>query len=171
MVRSPVDIQRVTLKFGATTSPYYSKDKPHRGLDLSPKPGDTDIGLPIYTSTKGKVVVLEHRHQFRGNYVVLVSRLPHDWWAKDLTKKTRTIKAGTLFYHCYMHLNEIKCDLGKTYDEGFILGTLGNTGIGSGAHLHFEIGIGDWAKRDVVDPLDFLQAHIKAYTDSVLWAA
>ena len=41
---------------------------------------------------------------------------------------------------------------GQTVDQGDIIGTIGNTGISTGPHLHYEVHVGS----DVVDPAKFI---------------
>jgi murein DD-endopeptidase MepM/ murein hydrolase activator NlpD len=52
----------------------------------------------------------------------------------------------------YWHLSEIKVTPGQTIALGDIIGLSGNTGLSTGAHLHWELRIYGIA----VDPLQFL---------------
>lgn len=58
----------------------------------------------------------------------------------------------------YAHLSEFKVSAGQTVKQGDVIGIEGNTGIGSGPHLHFEIrpgGIG-YGEGGSIDPISVL---------------
>ncbi len=53
----------------------------------------------------------------------------------------------------YWHLSEITVQVGQAVAQGDVLGLVGNTGLSTGAHLHWELRIYGIA----VDPMQFLQ--------------
>lgn len=59
---------------------------------------------------------------------------------------------GRGIYSGYWHLNEISVEEGMPVAAGDVLGTVGNTGLSTGAHLHWELRIYGVA----VDPMQFL---------------
>ena len=103
--------------------------RPHNGIDLAGVP----IGTPITSLTGGKVL---HASTYSG-YGNTV----------DLEVKTGKVLR-------FAHLDGFLVKKGDVIKPGTKIGTLGNTGIGTGPHLHFE----HRAKQDFgvgtsVDPL------------------
>lgn len=65
---------------------------------------------------------------------------------------------GQDYVFTYMHLSEIKVNVGDMVTGGQLIGTTGNTGRSSGPHLHLEISKGSTREGGTkVDPLKFLQ--------------
>lgn len=112
----PVDEPLVTSAFGTLRSynggPYHSF---HRGLDLR-----GNSSSPIYAAANGKVVLADAL-QIRGNTVVLNHGLG--------------VCSG------YMHLSNILIKKDQEVAAGTLLGYAGNTGLVTGAHLHWEVRI------------------------------
>lgn len=52
----------------------------------------------------------------------------------------------------YFHLDSTPCKVGQLVKEGEQIGIMGNTGIGSGPHLHFEL----WINDNHVEPTQYL---------------
>lgn len=55
-------------------------------------------------------------------------------------------------YTRYAHLGTVRVEKGDQVSQRQIIGTIGNTGISTGPHLHYEIHIGS----DVVDPSPYI---------------
>ncbi|WP_226526610.1 M23 family metallopeptidase [Metabacillus niabensis] len=55
----------------------------------------------------------------------------------------------------YAHLRERNVQQGENVTKGQVLGIIGNTGVSTGTHLHFEVHKGEWTfeKEHAVDPL------------------
>ena len=90
----------------------------HAGLDFN---GDT--GDPVFAAAGGRVEDAEFNYGGYGNLVMIMRA--------DGTQ-TR-----------YAHLDKIKVRQGERVSAGDLIGTIGNTGNSSGAHLHFEVRVGD----------------------------
>ncbi|HOV63162.1 MAG TPA: M23 family metallopeptidase, partial [Spirochaetia bacterium] len=56
----------------------------------------------------------------------------------------------------YGHLDSVYVEEGDTVTQGQKIGTMGNTGLSTGPHLHFEVRIGS----QVVDPARFLNVKV-----------
>ncbi|GAA4065365.1 M23 family metallopeptidase [Amphibacillus indicireducens] len=56
----------------------------------------------------------------------------------------------------YAHLDSRGVSLGDAVSQGQQIGTMGDTGISSGDHLHFEIQNGHWSRHGGIDPMPFL---------------
>lgn len=100
----------------------------HTGLDFG---GGT--GLPITAPAAGRVVLTAPDQVVRGNATVI----DHGWGV----------------YSGFWHQSEFRVEVGDMVTPGQIIGLVGNTGRGTGAHLHWEL----WVNGVQVDPLDWLQ--------------
>ena len=115
------------------TSPYGSRrtygDSPaltaHAGEDFS-----AAAGTPVFAPAAGAVVLAEPLF-VRGNAVVL--------------------DHGGGVYTGYWHLSELNVEPGERVSRGQRLGAVGNTGLSTGAHLHWEMRVGGLP----VDPLQW----------------
>lgn len=67
---------------------------------------------------------------------------------------TVIVNHGRGIFSVYMHLNSIKVKQGEKVNKGKIIGTLGETGLASGPHLHLSIKINGIS----VDPLQFVNS-------------
>lgn len=54
----------------------------------------------------------------------------------------------------YAHLSSVNVSVGQTVSAGEFIGYCGNTGVGTGAHLHFEIKTEDW--KGHINPASYL---------------
>lgn len=98
--------------------------------------GGTDFGGPVgapITAPADGIVVLARPLQVRGNVVIL----DHGWGV----------------YSGYWHLSQISVVEGQQVTRGELLGDLGNTGLVTGAHLHWEM----WVQGVQVDPMQWVQ--------------
>lgn len=62
-------------------------------------------------------------------------------------------------YTLYAHLSSVSVSNGDAVSGGAVVGTCGNTGTSTGAHLHFEVRAGNGGYNDHVDPLSWLASH------------
>ncbi len=117
LFRVPVDhFIRISSPFGTRRSydggPFVSY---HEGTDFA-----VPAGTPVYAPADG-VVMLAEQLNVRGNAVVI----DHGWG---------------VFSGLY-HLSEIKVVPGQQVKQGDLLALSGNTGLSTGAHLHWDIRI------------------------------
>jgi murein DD-endopeptidase MepM/ murein hydrolase activator NlpD len=107
---------RVTAPFGQRRSynggPVSSY---HTGQDLG-----ADEGVPIYATAAGRVVLAEPL-QVRGRAVIL--------------------DHGLGVFTGFWHLSEIDVTVGQMVEQGEIVGLVGNTGLSTGPHLHWEMQV------------------------------
>lgn len=117
---------RISSSFGTRRSyaggPFSSY---HEGTDFA-----MGSGTPVFAPAAG-VVVLAEPLAVRGNAVVI----DHGWGV----------------YSGYWHLSEIQVTVGQTVQPGDQLALSGNTGLSTGAHLHWDMRI----RGLNVDPLQF----------------
>jgi len=102
--------------------------RPHSGLDIAAAEGS-----PVKAATAGKVINTGG-YFFNGNTVF--------------------IDHGQGMITMYCHMNSIAVKAGQQVDEGEIIGTVGQTGRVTGAHLHWSVIM----NNTMVDPLLFIQA-------------
>jgi murein DD-endopeptidase MepM/ murein hydrolase activator NlpD len=104
-----------TASKGSITSDYKNPRPNHYGIDIG-----ASIGTPIIAISDGTIVYAGNRDA-RG-------------YGKEIVLKTK----NGLFAR-YGHLNNINVKTGESVKAGQVIGEVGNTGLSSGPHLHFEI--------------------------------
>jgi murein DD-endopeptidase MepM/ murein hydrolase activator NlpD len=102
----------------------------HRGIDFGLPPGE-----PVFACGSGEVVMAEPRIM-SGNTAV-IEHLPG-------------------LYSLYYHLDRLDVATGEIVSQGQMIGTVGSTGLVTGAHLHWEVRTGGVA----VDPEAFTRSDI-----------
>ena len=86
---------------------------------------------------------------------------------KDSAGRYVTIKHADGAITKYFHLESTNWRVGQQVKEGEQIGIMGNTGIGSGPHLHFEL----WVGGNHVDPSKYIGIHNKIGTVKSLGGA
>ena len=117
----------VTGEFGPNIHPIRNILYLHKGIDLV-----YYRGADIRATADGKVIEAVKGNSDFGNYI--------------------TIRHEYGFYTKYAHLDSIKVKEGDLVKQGQYIGDLGNTGLSTGPHLHYEIRIGS----QVIDPRKFI---------------
>ena len=121
-------IGHISTFFGQTENPFTGQYYIHKGIDLSTyRQGD-----PIIATADGQVVSVEFDQGGFGNNVII--RHKHG------------------FYTRYGHMLSFRVKAGQRVQQGEVIGYIGNTGLSTGPHLHYEVHIGS----DVVDPYKYL---------------
>lgn len=131
--RYPVDANalRLTSRFGTRRSYNDSTEISfHGGTDFG-----GGVGVPIYAAAAGAVVLAE-KLTLRGNAVL--------------------INHGLGLFSGYWHLSELAVVEGQQVQPGELLGYMGDTGLVTGPHLHWELRLTGIA----VDPLQWVQQTI-----------
>ncbi len=105
----------------------------HSGQDFA-----AATGVPVYAPAAG-VVALAETLQVRGNAIIL----DHGWGV----------------FSGFWHLSQIDVTVGQQVDRGDLIGLVGNTGLSTGAHLHWEIQVRSvpvdpfqWTKESFSEP-------------------
>ena len=111
----------VTSDFGERTHPIYGTQGFHAGRDIG-----AEEGAPIHAALDG-VVVGAGVGEKSGNYV----KLDHGGGLETL----------------YCHCSALNVEEGVTVRKGDVIAFVGQTGLATGPHLHFEVRI-DGASRD-----------------------
>jgi murein DD-endopeptidase MepM/ murein hydrolase activator NlpD len=122
---------RVTSYFGTRRNYNGSEEVSfHAGTDFG-----GGVGIPVYAPAAGTVVLAELL-TIRGNAVLL--------------------DHGVGLFSGYWHLNQITVIEGQEVQQGELIGYLGNTGLVTGPHLHWEMRLNGIA----VEPLQWVQQAI-----------
>ncbi|MEK6190601.1 MAG: M23 family metallopeptidase [Carnobacterium alterfunditum] len=109
--------QRTTSQFGMRLHPVYKDMRLHAGTDIA----DVGVhGTPVLSAKDGTVVYAAPLSTY-GNLVM--------------------IDHGDGVQTRYAHLSGFNVSQGDKVAQGQVVGYVGNTGIGTGSHLHFEIRI------------------------------
>jgi len=120
-------IGNITMFFGQNIHPITGLWHIHRGIDIATyRSGD-----PIVSTADGAVVTVEYAFDY-GNYVIV--RHKHGYYTR------------------YAHMLRPNVQVGQRVQQGETIGFIGNTGISTGPHLHYEVHIGS----DVVDPYRYI---------------
>jgi murein DD-endopeptidase MepM/ murein hydrolase activator NlpD len=111
----PVETDRyfITSDFGWRLSPFTGRRQFHRGMDISSR-----RGTPIIAPADGTVSEIG-RDRFIGRYIKIVHNKTY----------------ATL----YGHLLEVKVSKGQKVKRGKLIGRVGNSGLSTGHHLHYEV--------------------------------
>jgi murein DD-endopeptidase MepM/ murein hydrolase activator NlpD len=136
----PIDrtkLKNVSSLYGMRVHPRYGTWRMHEGVDLSaPK------GTPVYAT--GNAVVLRAGWQPGYGYLV---ELNHGFGYK-----TR-----------YGHLSKMYVRAGDSVTRGQVIADVGNTGVSSGSHLHYEVRF----RNKTVNPIHYFNKDMspEAYLD------
>jgi murein DD-endopeptidase MepM/ murein hydrolase activator NlpD len=113
--------------FGQNINPISGQYYIHKGIDIA----TYRAGDPVVATADGQVVTVEYAYDF-GNYVII--RHKHGYYTR------------------YAHLQRYNVSVGQRVQQNEVIGYIGNTGISTGPHLHYEVHIGS----DVVDPYRYI---------------
>ena len=114
----------VTSRYGWRVHPITGAERFHAGIDIN---GYGNAGGVIYAADGGTVVRSRYSDSY-GNYVMI----NHDGNMQTL----------------YAHMSGTAVSEGQTVNKGAVIGYLGETGLASGVHCHFEVYVGG----STVDP-------------------
>ncbi|MFZ6010459.1 MAG: M23 family metallopeptidase [Bacteroidota bacterium] len=112
--------------FGLRIHPVYKVKKMHTGIDFA-----ASIGTPIYATADGKVAVVDVRFSGYGKVV--------------------EIDHGFGYRSRYAHMHEFAVRQGQNVKRGDLIGYVGNTGMSTAPHLHYEVLI----NGSQVDPVHY----------------
>ena len=124
----PLDKKIVSSDYGYRVSPVYGRWKFHKGVDFAAPEGDD-----VYAAKRGEVKFLAQNDAVFGNYIIISH-------SGGLTS-------------VYAHLSKILVEEGQPVSGGQIVGKVGQTGMATGPHLHFEIR----KDGEAENPMQFLK--------------
>ena len=117
----------VTFEFGPQRHPFTNAFYIHRGIDIAMR-----RGAEVVATANGTVQRVEYDRYNLGNVV----EIRH--------------KYG--FVTRYGHLDRVLVDDGQGVQRGQLIGLMGNTGLSTGPHVHYEVSIGGQLRN----PREFL---------------
>lgn len=110
---------KIGSKWGMRKHPILGYTRLHGGVDIS-----GPVGQPIYAAEDGVVTKAAYGHNSgSGNNV----RIDHG------TLSGKSVETA------YLHMSKISVKVGQKVRRGQVIGTLGNTGLSTGPHLHFSV--------------------------------
>lgn len=134
--KMPVDNYKITSKYDPMRyHPVLKINRMHAGIDLI----NTKIAkAPIYATAAGKVRLVKTTKDGYGKYIIIT----HDI---DNVK----------YESVYAHLDSFLVVQGQMVKQGDRIAYMGNTGIGTGVHLHFELHKGTYNYANGTYPTSF----------------
>lgn len=104
----------------------------HTGVDI-----DANKGTPILAAGPGTVISADW-----GLYTEAPGNIGDPYGQAVVLRHDFGYKGQTL-YTIYAHMSEIVAVTGQHVETGDVLGLVGDTGVTTGPHLHFEVRLGD----------------------------
>ncbi|CAA6813356.1 MAG: Peptidase M24 [uncultured Campylobacterales bacterium] len=114
---SPIKYSRITSSYGNRYHPIKKRQELHKGIDLKAR-----IGVPIHAPADG-IVRYTKRSKFGYGNVIILS---HNYGFETL----------------YGHLKSIGVKEYQHIKKGDVIGLVGNSGMSTGSHLHYEVKFG-----------------------------
>lgn len=112
--------------FGPRIHPVYKMKKMHKGIDFA-----AEIGTPIYATADGTVDKVDVKFSGYGKMV--------------------EIDHGFGYRSRYAHMHDFAVRKGQSIKRGDLIGYVGNTGMSTAPHLHYEVHI----NGEQVDPVHY----------------
>lgn len=125
-------VGHISMPFGQNVHPITGQWYIHKGIDFSM----WRCGDPIVATANGQIVTVTYAPDF-GHYVI--------------------IKHKYGIYTRYAHMQTVRVHKGQFVSQGQTIGTVGNSGITTGPHLHYEVHIGS----EVVDPAKYINVKVQ----------
>jgi murein DD-endopeptidase MepM/ murein hydrolase activator NlpD len=107
-------IQRLVSGYGMRMHPIYKTMRMHTGVDFT-----APTGTPIYAPGNGRVTTVERSRYGYGMVIVI----DHGYGYETL----------------YSHLSQFNVRVGQRVKRGEVIGFVGNSGISTAPHLHYEV--------------------------------
>jgi murein DD-endopeptidase MepM/ murein hydrolase activator NlpD len=119
-------LERTSSGYGWRIHPWYKIKIFHSGLDFA-----APIGTEVYATGDG--VVEKTENSFHGYGICVM--IDHGFGYKTL----------------YAHLSAFKVSVGQKIKRGDVIGLVGNTGLSTGPHLHYEV----IKSKEKVNPVNY----------------
>lgn len=134
---------QMTDLYGPRINPVTGGSEIHTGVDFTP-----GAGTPIGAIADGRVAHVQKTDQGGYGYYVVIEH----------------VIDGQTVFSTYGHMvqDSSPLNVGDTVHVGDLVGLVGTTGMSTGEHLHFEIGLGK--QQNHTDPMAWLKAHNNSKT-------
>ncbi|WP_169730437.1 LysM peptidoglycan-binding domain-containing M23 family metallopeptidase [Salinispira pacifica] len=113
LFRDPLPGSYISSGYGLRTSPFTGRNQFHFGIDLV-----APMGTSVVSAMEGRVLDVGEDRVY-GKYI--------------------SIEHPSGYQTMYAHLGNIFVGIGDTLKAGDTIASVGNSGLSTGAHLHFEI--------------------------------
>lgn len=134
----PTDIKEISSDYGWRPRPCKSCSSDHKGIDFVPGRGE-----PVYAVMDGIVSKVDNGGGFGQHiYIEHIANI----------NNTEFQNWQTIYAHMEVDTTPENLRVGSIVKAGEIIGTVGNTGTSTGAHLHFELLV----EGENVDPEKYL---------------
>ena len=110
------DLKRTASGFGWRIHPIYKISKFHAGMDFT-----APTGTEIYATGDGVIGTVKSQRRELGNHII--------------------IDHGFGYQTVYAHLDRFNVRVGQKVKRGDIIGYVGNTGLSTAPHLHYEVKV------------------------------
>lgn len=108
------DLKRTASGFGFRIHPIYKISKFHSGMDFT-----APTGTDVYATGDGVVSTVKSARRELGNHII--------------------IDHGFGYQSVYAHLDKFNVRVGQKVKRGDVIGFVGNTGLSTAPHLHYEV--------------------------------
>lgn len=120
------NLKRTASGWGWRIHPIYKIRKFHFGMDFT-----APTGTEIYATGDGTIEILETSKRGYGNKIV--------------------VNHGFGYRTLYAHMNKFNVRKGQKVKRGDVIGFVGNTGLSTAPHLHYEVSL----NRKKVNPVNY----------------
>ena len=120
------DLTRTASGWGFRIHPIYKILKFHYGMDFT-----APTGTEIYATGDGRIITVEWSRRGYGNQIII----DHGYGYKTM----------------YAHLSDFNVRLGQEVKRGDVIGYVGNTGLSTAPHLHYEV----YMNNKKVNPINY----------------
>jgi len=132
------DLRRISSGYGVRYHPILKMSRMHNGIDFS-----SSNGANIYATADG----------------VVTSATTHRGYGKVVK-----INHGFGFETRYAHMSKINVKRGQKVTRGQVIGHVGNTGLSTAPHVHYEI----WKNGRTVNPINYFHGDLSAEEYNIL---
>ncbi len=108
------DLKRTASGYGLRIHPIYKISKFHSGMDFT-----APTGTDVFATGDGVVKTVKSQRRELGNHII--------------------IDHGFGYQTVYAHLDGFSAKVGQKVKRGDIIGFVGNTGLSTAPHLHYEV--------------------------------
>jgi murein DD-endopeptidase MepM/ murein hydrolase activator NlpD len=108
------DLKRTASGFGYRIHPIYKISKFHSGMDFT-----APTGTEVYSTGNGVISTVKSARRELGNHII--------------------IDHGFGYQTVYAHLDKFSVRVGQKVKRGDVIGYVGNTGLSTAPHLHYEV--------------------------------
>ncbi|HUW92778.1 MAG TPA: M23 family metallopeptidase [Bacteroidales bacterium] len=110
------DLKRTASGFGLRIHPIYKISKFHSGMDFT-----APTGTEVYATGDGVISTVKSLRRELGNHII--------------------IDHGFGYQTVYAHLDGFNVKVGQKVKRGDVIGFVGNTGLSTAPHLHYEVKV------------------------------